>query len=71
MSFSSHSHDTTRRTHLENEKQGSPQSLMLQQGETDDVEAGPQPTEKPDAKSWAHFLAGGYVYFVHSRPRII
>ncbi|PGH30320.1 solute carrier family 25, member 33/36 [[Emmonsia] crescens] len=59
MSFSSHSHDTTRRTHLENEKQGSPQSLMLQQGETDDVEAGPQPTEKPDAKSWAHFLAGG------------
>ncbi|PGH12144.1 hypothetical protein AJ79_04438 [Helicocarpus griseus UAMH5409] len=59
MTFSTHPHDATRRPGFENEKPGSRQSLMLQQGETDDVEVSPQSPEKADSKSWAHFLAGG------------
>lgn len=59
--YSSHSQDPTRRARIENEKQGSRQSIMIQQGETDDVGVSPRPTEKPDARSWAHFVAGGYV----------
>lgn len=36
-------------------------SVMVQSGETDDVEVAPEmETTKPTAKPWAHFLAGGY-----------
>ncbi|KAG5297927.1 mitochondrial carrier protein [Histoplasma ohiense] len=57
--YSSHSQDPTRCARIENEKQGSRQSIMIQQGEADDVGVSPRPTEKPDARSWAHFVAGG------------
>lgn len=40
------------------------QSVLVQSGETDDVEVVPeiQTKTKPDVKPWAHLLAGGYVF---------
>ncbi|ODH36018.1 hypothetical protein ACO22_02851 [Paracoccidioides brasiliensis] len=60
MTFSPHSHDAARRNNpLGNGKPGSQTSFLLKNAETDDVEVAPQQTEKADAKSWAHFVAGG------------
>ncbi|KAK2774000.1 hypothetical protein FQN52_004442 [Onygenales sp. PD_12] len=59
MTFSSHPPDASRRAQLDKQKPSSSQTLLLPQGETDDMEVVPRPAEKADAKSWAHFLAGG------------
>lgn len=54
MTFSTPSHGASARHHLGTVPPDSRRSLLLQSGD-DEVDV----AEKPDAKPWAHFLAGG------------
>lgn len=64
MSFPASSADLSRGgPRLKNGRPDSHESVIVQSGETDDVEVVPEiPSKsKSDVKPWAHLLAGGYV----------
>jgi hypothetical protein len=58
MTFSAPSHGASARHHLGTAPPNSCPSLLVQSGETDE-DVAVEVQEKPEAKPWAHFLAGG------------
>jgi solute carrier family 25 protein 33/36 len=61
MAFPAPSHDASGQSRLSKGASDSRQTVMVQAGESDDVELSSIQEMKTEAKPWAHFLAGGYV----------